>query len=343
MRCAPAFQVDHPSRAIQHEDRVSLGRPSTSSRKAVPAFAGVAVAASARFASMLRSMSGRTFHASLSRRRDDRRGAATLEASVEDDRGACREHCPLPGTPHSDSEGKLATSSSAAPRRGPRGAGIRAERRLPAYVLGGGRNVVFLDSGFPESFCASPSAGSSCATARAPRCVPGLASDWDSLGQAVVAALLDGVECLSGIPGTVGGTPIQKRGRVRPGDRRDAGKRHLPRSHSARAPTFLPADCAFGYRDSRFKRRTEGAMSCSRSRCASLAPAAAHPLPELERAVAELGGLDAVAAGDAVRLCARPCSRCGAASPWCSTRRTRITRSAGSFFHQPGAVGRRLR
>src|SRR2546430_34943 len=45
-----------------------------------------------------------------------RRGAATLEASVEDESWSCANTCPSPRTPHSGSEGKPAYSSSAAPR-----------------------------------------------------------------------------------------------------------------------------------------------------------------------------------------------------------------------------------
>ena len=40
----------------------------------------------------------------------------------------------------------------------------------------------------------------------------GAGEAWDGLVEAVVARGLAGVECLSGIPGTVGGTPIQNVG-----------------------------------------------------------------------------------------------------------------------------------
>ena len=40
----------------------------------------------------------------------------------------------------------------------------------------------------------------------------GAGESWDQLVESVVGHGLSGVECLSGIPGTVGGTPIQNVG-----------------------------------------------------------------------------------------------------------------------------------
>jgi UDP-N-acetylmuramate dehydrogenase len=77
---------------------------------------------------------------------------------------------------------------------------------------------------------------------------------WDPLVASCVAAGLAGVECLSGIPGSVGATPIQNVGAygqevaetitaVRVLDRRDGAVREL-----------APAECEFTYRSSVFKR-----------------------------------------------------------------------------------------
>jgi UDP-N-acetylmuramate dehydrogenase len=76
---------------------------------------------------------------------------------------------------------------------------------------------------------------------------------WDALVQRSIAAGLSGVECLSGIPGLVGATPIQNVGAygqevaqtivaVRVYDRIRRGIAELS-----------PAECEFGYRDSLFK------------------------------------------------------------------------------------------
>lgn len=76
---------------------------------------------------------------------------------------------------------------------------------------------------------------------------------WDDLVVRAVAEGWSGVEALSGIPGSVGATPIQNVGaygqevadvvaRVRTWDRLERTQR-----------TFAAADCGFGYRTSRFK------------------------------------------------------------------------------------------
>src|SRR6185503_5819339 len=77
---------------------------------------------------------------------------------------------------------------------------------------------------------------------------------WDALVAHAVAQGWAGLECLAGIPGLVGATPIQNVGAygqevsetitaVRALDRRDGAVVTLP-----------AADCGFGYRDSRFRR-----------------------------------------------------------------------------------------
>ena len=84
-----------------------------------------------------------------------------------------------------------------------------AERRLPAYVLGGGSNVVFLDSGFPGLILRIILGGMELRDGPSPEVRAGAGVDWDTLVQSMVQRGWTGVECLSGIPGTVGGTPIQ--------------------------------------------------------------------------------------------------------------------------------------
>lgn len=82
--------------------------------------------------------------------------------------------------------------------------------------------------------------------------------DWDDLVAVTVERGLSGMEALSGIPGSTGATPIQNVGAygqevadtiasVRTWDRRDEKVR-----------TLFAADCAFGYRMSRFKNPPAG-------------------------------------------------------------------------------------
>ncbi len=83
----------------------------------------------------------------------------------------------------------------------------------PVLVLGGGSNVVVADDGFPGTVVRIGSTGRSLAleggTARY-RVEAG--EDWDVLVAASVADGLGGLECLSGIPGRAGATPVQNVG-----------------------------------------------------------------------------------------------------------------------------------
>jgi UDP-N-acetylmuramate dehydrogenase len=134
-----------------------------------------------------------------------------------------------------------------------------ADRGLPVRVLGGGSNLVIADEGVEglvlkialRGVTARESAGAMEVTAAA-------GERWDDLVRHTVEQGWAGVECLSGIPGLVGATPIQNVGaygqevsdtvvavRALDGERREV-------------VTLRPADCGFGYRDSFFKSGAPG-------------------------------------------------------------------------------------
>jgi UDP-N-acetylmuramate dehydrogenase len=130
----------------------------------------------------------------------------------------------------------------------------------PVLVLAGGSNVVVADEGFEGTVVEvattgvaadhegdDPTCGGVVVTVAA-------GEGWDTFVAHAVANHWLGVEALSGIPGSVGATPIQNVGAygqevsqtvasVRVWDRRLRGMR-----------TFAAADCGFGYRTSRFKK-----------------------------------------------------------------------------------------
>jgi UDP-N-acetylmuramate dehydrogenase len=131
-----------------------------------------------------------------------------------------------------------------------------AARNLPCRVLGGGSNLVVADDGVDGLVIQAALRG---LVVRESRGVVELAAaagePWDELVQLSVARGWAGLECLSGIPGFVGATPIQNVGAygqdvsetvtaVRVLDRRDQ-----------RVVTLTNSDCGFAYRDSRFKSR----------------------------------------------------------------------------------------
>jgi UDP-N-acetylmuramate dehydrogenase len=128
------------------------------------------------------------------------------------------------------------------------------EQGVSWFVLGGGSNVVVADEGFDGLVMQIGIHGVSITQKSGDTFVKaGAGEEWDALVETMVARGLAGVECLSGIPGTVGGTPIQNVGaygqevaniieRVTVYDR----DTHEIRSMSA-------AECGFAYRMSRFK------------------------------------------------------------------------------------------
>ena len=121
----------------------------------------------------------------------------------------------------------------------------------PLLVLAGGSNLVVADEGFHGTVVRIATRG----VARDGTALEVAAGEpWDPFVADCVARGLAGVECLAGIPGSVGATPIQNVGAygqevaetihaVRVLDRAEATVRSLG-----------PADCGFTYRSSAFKR-----------------------------------------------------------------------------------------
>ncbi|WP_067142654.1 UDP-N-acetylmuramate dehydrogenase [Microtetraspora malaysiensis] len=121
----------------------------------------------------------------------------------------------------------------------------------PVLILGGGSNLVVSDDGFDGLVVRAASTGVEIAgdgrvTARA-------GEDWDALVFRCVTEGLAGVECLSGIPGLVGSTPIQNVGAYgQDVSQTVTGVRVYDRT--AGEIRELSADqCGFAYRHSLFK------------------------------------------------------------------------------------------
>jgi UDP-N-acetylmuramate dehydrogenase len=128
----------------------------------------------------------------------------------------------------------------------------------PVLILGRGSNLVVADAGFPGTVVRIATRGVEVRWDQHDRGAALLRAaageDWDKIVARCVADGLAGVECLAGIPGLAGATPIQNVGaygqevaetiiRVRALDRT-----------SARVVTLEGAACGFGYRTSMFKR-----------------------------------------------------------------------------------------
>jgi UDP-N-acetylmuramate dehydrogenase len=201
----------------------------------------------------------------------------------------------------------------------------------PVLVLAGGSNVVVADAGFPGMVVRVLTSGVEREDlGEHVRLVVQAGEPWDDLVALTVRDGLAGLECLSGIPGSTGATPIQNVGaygqevaatieRVRTWDR------------AARAVVELDAaDCGFRYRTSRFKNADTHVVLAVTFLLRRSALSEPLRYPELARALgAEVGDrVPLAAARDAVLALRRGKGMVvDAADP--------DSVSAGSFFTNP--------
>ncbi|MEE3259323.1 MAG: UDP-N-acetylmuramate dehydrogenase [Candidatus Latescibacterota bacterium] len=125
-----------------------------------------------------------------------------------------------------------------------------AAENLPVQILGGGSNVLFPDTGYSGLVLKVALSGIEFADATA---TVAAGENWDPFVQQCVERGLAGVECLSGIPGLVGATPIQNVGAYGQ-EVQDTiiAVQALDRENLAEV-TFTNTQCRFAYRQSRFK------------------------------------------------------------------------------------------
>jgi UDP-N-acetylmuramate dehydrogenase len=128
------------------------------------------------------------------------------------------------------------------------------DRNLPVTILGGGSNVVVADGGVPGLVVRMIGRGLDLDRRRDSVLVTAAAGEpWDDVVSVSVRENLAGIECLSGIPGTAGATPIQNVGAY--GQEVASvmdGVRVLHRD-TLEETILSPADCGFGYRSSRLR------------------------------------------------------------------------------------------
>jgi len=97
----------------------------------------------------------------------------------------------------------------------PQAVAFARSRSLPLFVLGGGSNLLVADAGWPGLVLKMSIAGIHRRASTDDGKVlfdVGAGESWDCFVSQAVVAGCAGVECLSGIPGSVGGTPVQNVG-----------------------------------------------------------------------------------------------------------------------------------
>jgi UDP-N-acetylmuramate dehydrogenase len=121
-------------------------------------------------------------------------------------------------------------------------------------LLAGGSNVVIADAGVDSTVILVRSTGISVVTEEASVLLTVEAGQpWDDVVARCVAEGFSGIECLSGIPGSAGATPIQNVGAYgQEVAETIASVRVLDRERDL-VRELTPAECAFAYRTSRFR------------------------------------------------------------------------------------------
>jgi UDP-N-acetylmuramate dehydrogenase len=202
----------------------------------------------------------------------------------------------------------------------------------PVLVLGGGSNLVVGDAGFDGLVVRVGSTGVDAVRDGDRMLVTVQAGeDWDAFVATAVAEGWSGVECLSGIPGLVGSTPIQNVGAYGQDVSQTVTAVRVYDRVAGRVLDLDAARCGFSYRDSVFK--------ASPGRYLVLAVTYALVRSELSGPV----GYQELARRLGVDMGARvPLAEARAAT--LETRRSKgmvldpadpDTRSAGSFFTNP--------
>ncbi len=214
---------------------------------------------------------------------------------------------------------------------------LARERRMPALVLGGGSNLILPDQGFP-GFVIRVGLGAVAfqETGDAVLVRAGAGVVWDEMVDETVRRGLSGIECLSGIPGTVGGTPIQNVGAYG----QEVSETLVSVSCLARDTlehvTFENAGCGFGYRTSRFKREDRDrylVLGVTFRLHQNTTPKLRYT--ELGAAVAEKADLHRLKPGEAVRLVRETVLALRRGKSMVLDPNDPNTKSVGSFFTNP--------
>ena len=131
-----------------------------------------------------------------------------------------------------------------------------ADGRGEAVLLvGGGSNLLVADEGFPGVLVLVRTTGvhvdvDGCAGAIV---TVAAGEDWDRLVARTVTEGFAGMECLSGIPGSTGATPLQNVGAYGQEVAQSVATVRTYDRAQRRTRTYAAAECGFSYRHSRFK------------------------------------------------------------------------------------------
>ena len=120
----------------------------------------------------------------------------------------------------------------------------------PVLILGGGSSLVVADEGFAGTVVQVATQGFG---VRRGLVTVAAGEDWDAVVARSVAAGLAGLECLSGIPGLAGATPIQNVGAYGQEVSQTIAQVRVYDRRSGEILNLRNEQCGFAYRTSKFK------------------------------------------------------------------------------------------
>jgi UDP-N-acetylmuramate dehydrogenase len=135
------------------------------------------------------------------------------------------------------------------------------ERGVPLFVLGGGSNLLVADEGFAGLVLHVAVKG---IERDGEVFRVGAGEDWEHCVQQTIGANCAGMECLAGVPGSAGGTPVQNVGAY---GQDVASVIERVRAFDLSERTFVEftaAECGFAYRRSRFNSTDRGMFIVTR-------------------------------------------------------------------------------
>ena len=130
---------------------------------------------------------------------------------------------------------------------------------IPIFILGKGSNILVSDSGFDGLVIRSKIKGVTSRTEGDYSCVHvGAGEDWQEFVDWCVSEKLQGVECLAGIPGTVGASPVQNVGAYGQEVSETICEIRALEVDTGKPILFSNEACGFGYRTSIFNSTSDG-------------------------------------------------------------------------------------
>lgn len=200
------------------------------------------------------------------------------------------------------------------------------EEGLPVFVLGGGSNLLVSDKGFDGLVIRIALKG---IAQQEHILVAEAGEEWDALVELACERGLQGVECLAGIPGTVGGTPVQNVGAYGQEVSQTITEVRCVDRETMSVVRFANSECGFAYRRSRFNHEDAGRYVVTRVSF-QLTPGGAPSLAYADLQKAFLASESPSLLGVAAKV-----RQIRAAKGMVLLPGDADTQSAGSFFKNP--------